>query len=688
MNAETEKQPKVQPEQSSDALLEVRNLKTYFYTEEGEVRAVDDATFSVKRGKILAIVGESGCGKTVTAYSILRLIQEPGKIVGGQILLNVGGETINVAKLNERSDKLFDVRGGLVSMIFQEPMTALSPVHTIGNQLCEAILLHQDVTKKQAEATAADMLSKVGIPGARERLSNYPHELSGGMRQRAMIAMALVCKPELLIADEPTTALDVTIQAQILELIRDLQRETGFAVILITHDLGVVAQTADDVAVMYLGRIVEEAPIRDLMKDPRHPYTQGLLLSLPSLSKEHEKLPSIEGSVPSLTELPPGCPFHPRCPHCEKGRCDVGGPPEMQDLGNGRRAACLRVNEISATAAEGNGRKSALAPSSSAALLSVRRLCKFFPVHSKGFLQKKIGDVKAVNDVSFDILPGETLGLVGESGCGKTTLARTILRALDPTSGEVLFRTNGSTVDLVTVADKELTDLRKRMQMIFQDPFASLNPRMTVASTVGEPLVIHGLAKGRELKDRVAEMLKMVGLKPEHMNRYPHAFSGGQRQRIGIARALVMRPAFVVADEAVSALDVSVQAQVINLLADLQEELKLTYIFVAHDLSVVQHISDRVAVMYAGKIVELADTKSIFNTPQHPYTEALMAAVPHPDPDIWMEFKLGGEVADPANLPSGCSFHPRCPLRMDKCDKERPELKKVDGCHVACHLRG
>ena len=321
-------------------------------------------------------------------------------------------------------------------------------------------------------------------------------------------------------------------------------------------------------------------------------------------------------------------------------------------------------------------------------LLSVRNLCKFFPVHSKGFFQRKIGDVKAVNDVSFDIMPGETLGLVGESGCGKTTLARTVLRALDPTSGEVLFRTNGRTVNLATVAGKELTDLRRKMQMIFQDPFASLNPRMTVASTVGEPLVIHGLAKGRELKDRVAEILKMVGLKPEHMNRYPHAFSGGQRQRIGIARALVMRPAFVVADEAVSALDVSVQAQVINLLADLQHELKLTYIFVAHDLSVVRHIADRVAVMYAGKIVELADTKSIFNTPQHPYTEALMSAVPHPDPDIRMEFKLGGEVADPANLPPGCSFHPRCPLRIDKCDKDLPELKKIDSCHVACHLRG
>ena len=341
------------PDGNGQALLDVRNLKTYFYTEEGEVRAVDDATFSVKRGKILAIVGESGCGKTVTAYSILRLIQEPGKIVGGQILLNAGGETIDVAKLNEKSSKLFDVRGGQVSMIFQEPMTALSPVHTIGNQLCEAILLHQNVTKKAAEDMAADMLSKVGIPGARERLANYPHELSGGMRQRAMIAMALVCKPELLIADEPTTALDVTIQAQILELIRDLQKETGFAVILITHDLGVVAQTADDVAVMYLGRIVEEAPIRELMKEPRHPYTQGLLRSLPSLTKEHEKLPSIKGSVPSLTELPPGCPFHPRCPHHEEGRCDVGGPPAMQDLGNGRSAACLRVNEINNSSTKG-----------------------------------------------------------------------------------------------------------------------------------------------------------------------------------------------------------------------------------------------------------------------------------------------------------------------------------------------
>jgi oligopeptide/dipeptide ABC transporter ATP-binding protein len=328
-------------------VLDVRNLKTFFYTEEGEVRAVDDASFSAERGKILAIVGESGCGKSVTAYSILRLIQDPGKIVSGQILLHPRhGGTIDITGLDEKSEKLFDVRGGLVSMIFQEPMTALSPVHTIGNQICEAILLHQDKTQKEAEQLAIDMLGKVGIPGAAERLTQYPHEMSGGMRQRVVIAMALVCNPELLIADEPTTALDVTIQAQILELIKDLQRDLGTAVILITHDLGVVAQTADDVAVMYLGRIIEEAPIRQLMKDPRHPYTMGLLKSLPSLSREHERLPSIEGSVPSLTELPPGCPFHPRCPFCEPGRCDMGGPPAKIELDDGRKVACLRVHEL------------------------------------------------------------------------------------------------------------------------------------------------------------------------------------------------------------------------------------------------------------------------------------------------------------------------------------------------------
>jgi oligopeptide/dipeptide ABC transporter ATP-binding protein len=334
--------------ESNDILLEVHDLRTFFRVEEGDVRAVDGATFAIRRGRILAIVGESGCGKSVTAYSVLRLVQPPGRIVGGRIVLHPRGKAaIDITALGDKSEMLYHVRGGLVSMIFQEPMTSLSPVHSIGNQVCEAILLHQKVTRREAEDLAVRMLGKVGIPGARQRLKQYPHEMSGGMRQRVVIAMALVCNPELLIADEPTTALDVTIQAQVLRLIRDLQRDLGTSVLLITHDLGVVAQTADDVAVMYLGRIVEEADVRGLLRDPRHPYTMGLLASLPSRSQKRARLSSIAGSVPSLTEIPPGCPFHPRCPHCAAGRCDVGGPPPLRDLGDGgRRVACLRAEEI------------------------------------------------------------------------------------------------------------------------------------------------------------------------------------------------------------------------------------------------------------------------------------------------------------------------------------------------------
>ncbi|MCH8514100.1 MAG: ABC transporter ATP-binding protein [Kiritimatiellae bacterium] len=688
-----------------ESILNVSDLKTHFHTEEGLIPAVDGVTFSVSKGKTLAIVGESGCGKSVTAYSLLRLIQAPGKIVGGQIKLKIDDElTVDIAELREKSDLLYHVRGGVISMIFQEPMTALSPVHTVGNQVCEAILTHNEVSPEEAEKQAVDMLRRVGIPGPEKRLKQYPFEFSGGMRQRVMIAMALVCKPKLLIADEPTTALDVTVQAQILKLIKDLQAEMETSVLLITHDLGVVAQTADDVAVMYLGRIVEQGPVREVLKNPRHPYTMGLLDSLPSINARAERLRAITGSVPSLTQIPAGCPFHPRCPYAVGGVCDVGHRPDLTELGPGRVVACVRAEEITreqpvrakpAIQSENplpsevketeNGDKAPVQP-----LLSVRNLCKHFPIRSKGLLKRQVATVRAVQDLSFDLYPGETLGIVGESGSGKTTAARTILRAIDPTAGQILFHRDGHTVDLATQSAKELKGLRTRMQMIFQDPFSSLNPRMTVGDIIGEPLRIHGLAEGDELKSRVETVLARVGLKPEHRVRYPHAFSGGQRQRIGIARALIMNPDLIIADEAVSALDVSVQAQVINLLEDLQEEFNLTYIFVAHDLSVIRHICDRIVVMYGGKVVEIAETETLFARPRHPYTQSLLAAIPHPDPDTPLAYNISGEVADPSALPPGCSFDPRCPhAKAGLCDiaGKPPPLQNLAPNHQAACVR-
>ena len=716
---------------ASGAILRIKDLHVRFDTEAGTVNAVDGISLAIGQGRILGLVGESGCGKSVTSQSILRLIRPPGKITSGSIELTntKSQDTVEVLGLAENAKTLYDVRGGMASMIFQEPMTALSPVHTVGNQVCEAILTHQNVTKAEAEKRAIEMLAKVGIPNPASRLKQYPFEFSGGMRQRVMIAMALVCNPSLLIADEPTTALDVTIQAQILQLIRKVRDDLGAGVLLITHDLGVVAQTADDVAVMYLGRIVEQGSVQDVLKNPKHPYTKGLLASLPGIHTDQHRLSSIKGSVPAAGQLPSGCPFHPRCPYHKPGLCDVGGPPALDARTEHHAAACLRWREIdtqkqskesntpsstplakkvaaSPTRTDKflspekstrnetndcNGSKKPLAPAetSQPPLLSVRNLCKFFPIRSQGVIRRKVGDVRAVNNVSFDLAAGATLGIVGESGSGKTTAARAILRAIDPTSGEVFFHHNGNQINITNLPSQELKPLRQQMQMIFQDPFSSLNPRMTVGEIVGEPLVIHKLASGQELRDKVVDALTRVGLKPEHRTRYPHAFSGGQRQRIGIARALIMNPSLIVADEAVSALDVSVQAQVINLLEDLQEELHLTYIFIAHDLSVVKHICDQVVVMYCGKVVERGNIDQIYATPLHPYTHALLAAVPSPDPDIRLRPAVAGETADPAKPPAGCSFHPRCPFaQKGLCDipgKPPPLQEYKPGQWTACY---
>ena len=594
-----------------DAVLSIRDLAVEFKTDTGLTRALVDVGFDVPRGQVTAIVGESGSGKSVTANCIMRLIQPPGRIVAGTIefaperALSCEGQApraprlrappFEIVSLPNRDPRLQELHGGLISMVFQEPMTALSPVYTVGNQVAEAILCHRDVSRRQAWRESAEMLERVGLDDIERRMRMYPFEFSGGMRQRVVIAMALVCHPEVLICDEPTTALDVTIQAEILTLIKDLQRDLGNSVIFITHDLGVVAQIADQVVVMYQGRVLEIGTVRQVLKDPVHPYTRGLLAAIPGLA-------------------PKGRPCAERTAardHCERGR--------------------RRGHRNAASAAASGGRTSG---QHAAGQQGLRR-----PMHDDTLLtvtglSKHFDGVPAVEDVSFDVRRSETLGIVGESGSGKTTLARCILRAIDPDAGVVRFRSAGGWVELQDLSPKELIPLRREMQMIFQDPFASLNPRMTVREILEEPLVIHRVGNREERLAAVLDMLDHVQLEHDSLTRYPHAFSGGQRQRIGIARALILRPNLVVCDESVSALDVSVQAQIINLLEDLQRDLGLTYLFVAHDLSVVQHICDRVLVMHRGRVVESGAVDDLFANPREDYTRLLLSAIPSPDPDV------------------------------------------------------
>jgi len=681
-----------------DNLLEVRDLKTHFFTDEGIVKAVDGVSFNIPRGKTLCVVGESGCGKSITARSILQVVDRPGRIVGGDILFQPEpGQTLNLAKMHPRGAEIRAIRGKDITMIFQEPMSSLSALYTIGNQIIEAIRWHLPLSKQEARNLAIQALGKVGIPRPAELIDSYSFELSGGMRQRAMIAMALVCEPKLLIADEPTTALDVTTQANILDLIRSLQRDMGMSVMFITHDLGVVAEIADEVAVMYLGAIVEHGPVQQIFDNPKHPYTRALLDSIPRLDvRRRSRLSAIRGIVPHPLHRPGGCPFHDRCEAAVAGICDTVVPPAVT-LDDGREVRCLMYGEqalipVQEIGRSVNGADEPVSPvlKSDKVVLRVRDLNMHFPI-TKGFFNRTVGYVKAVDGVSFEVYQGETLALVGESGCGKTTLGQTLLRLYDPTSGSMQYSpSEGETVDLAELDHSQLKHYHREIRMIFQDPHSSLNPRLPVLEIVGEALKVNGIAQGAALEERVRDMLQRVGLRPEYIRRYPHAFSGGERQRIGIARALAPYPKVVVADEPVSALDVSVQAQILNLLKDLQAEFGLTYLFISHDLSVVAHISDRVAVMYVGKIVELADTQTLFENPQHPYTEALLSAVLKPDPHARNDssrIRLEGDVADPANPPSGCAFHPRCRYAQAKCQTEVPALRTTrEGHFVACHF--
>ncbi len=567
-------------------LLSVSDLRTYFYTRSGVFRAVDGVSFSLERGETLGIVGESGSGKSVTCYSLMGLIpQPPGRIESGTAMFD-GVDLLNCTPAQSRA-----IRGKRISMIFQDPMTSLNPYLRISEQLIEPLIIHENISKKAALKRALEMLEAVGIVDAAKRLHSYPHEFSGGMRQRVMIAMALMTKPDLLIADEPTTALDVTVQAQILELIKTMQKELGMAVIFITHDLAVVSGLCDRTQVMYAGRIVETAPTRDIFARPQHPYTQALQRCIPALQPKGKELYAIPGLPPDLSK--------PLSEEQLLARFKL--PPETPPLDATKPR---QLGEV---------------------MIEVKDLQTHFPIKS-GFLVKKVTDVvKAVDGVSLQVREGEVLGLVGESGSGKSTLSRTVMQLVPTTGGTVVLE--GRNLTASSTAD--IHGVRRDLQMVFQDPYASLNPRMTVFATIAEPILVHKVCPPNEVTARVTELMTLVGLSPRFMKKYPHEFSGGQRQRIAIARALALNPRVIIADEPVSALDVSIQAQILNLLASLVRRMNLTMIFIAHDLAVVKHISDRIAVMYRGKIVELGDAVDIMERPQHPYTQKLISAIPH-----------------------------------------------------------
>jgi oligopeptide/dipeptide ABC transporter ATP-binding protein len=693
-------------EPAPDILLSVRDLATHYHTPEGLVKAVDGVSFDIPAGRVVGIVGETGCGKSVMARSILRIVERPGRIERGEILLKQGDGWRDLVPLEPYGEEMRRVRGGEIGLVFQEPMTSFSPVHTIGNQLLEAVRLHSDLTGDAARERGVELLTMVGIPRPEGYMDSYSWQMSGGLRQRAMIAMALAGSPRLLIADEPTTALDVITQAQILRTMGDLQASTNLSLLMITHDLGVIAQMADEVVVMYLGRAVERGPVEQIFHEPRHPYTRALLGSIPSSQRvSRSRLTAISGSVPHPLHRPDGCAFHPRC-GSNLGDVCQHAEPELYVIGARHEYSChlatVSTNGSTAVATEAAVTVAVEAlplidvtpavdparpPHLERPLLEVIDLFKTFPIQGTS-LGRVRGRIHAIDDVSFSLAEGETLALVGESGSGKTSVARCIMRDHTPDSGAIVFRpTEFAEVDLAKLSKRQLRPFRRDLQMVFQDPHSSLNPRMTVHDLISEPLVVNKVGDRRSRTERVGELLDLVGLRREYMMRYPHAFSGGQRQRIGIARALALNPRLVVADEPVSALDVSVQAQTLNLLLDLQERLGLTYLFVSHDLSVVRHISDRIAVMYAGQIVEMGERDAVLSSPQHPYTSALLGAVLKPDPRerVRLDPPRGG-VANLADLPSGCYFHPRCPFATDLCKTERPALEVLPSGHaVRCH---
>ena len=604
-------------------LLAIRDLRISFQLHDALIEAVRGISFTVPAGGTVALVGESGSGKTVVSQAVLGILPNAGRIMGGEILFsdpNRPGVTVDLARLPRESAQYRQIRGGRISIIFQEPMTALSPLHTVGDQVGEALRLHHGSGRQQTRSRTLDMLRLVGFPDPERALAAYPFELSGGLRQRVMIAMALICRPALLIADEPTTALDVTIQAQILKLIKDLQAELGMALLVITHDLGVVANLAEEVVVMYHGQIMERGSIERILNQPNHPYLKALLRAVPRLTMAPgERLQPLREIAPATGPLI----AHPE-PWPEGA--EYAGP-----------------------------------------LLAVEGLAKRYLIRKNGwFGAKQQAVIEAVVDASFEIKRGECLGLVGESGCGKTTISKIIMRAVKPDAGAVRFNDRGRIVDVLKLEGDELLRFRRKIQLVFQDPFSALNPRMTVFDIVAEPLVIHGIGGESERAEMVKELMRLVGLDARTLKRYPHSFSGGQRQRIGIARALALHPELLVCDEPVSALDVSIQAQILNLLKDLQGVLGLTYLFVSHNLAVVRYVADRIAVMCGGRIVELAPTERLFRAPIHPYTQALLSAVPEPDLSKMLDLRqlMEGRASDPTAWPKPFRVEPGREPRM------------------------
>jgi peptide/nickel transport system ATP-binding protein len=725
-------------------VLEIQDLSTHIKLTSSVVQAVGNVDMIVDAGETLGIVGESGCGKSMTGLSIMGLLPPGGAIVGGSIKL-AGRELVGL-----KDEELRQIRGNEVSMIFQDPLTSLDPTKTIGYQVAEPVRLHRGASKTDALDRAVDVLALVGLPRPKERLGDYPHQLSGGLRQRVMIAMALACEPKLLIADEPTTALDVTIQAQILALLKDLKQRLGMAMLLITHDMGVIAGHADRVNVMYAGRIVETAEADQLFTEMHHPYTQALLASIPQLDQDARKaLHAIPGLPPDLAHLPQGCRFAARCTRASD-KCRVEEPPlsgktfdhkyacwhpvagplalavigeagpddastglvapdavSVAEAAAGEKpqagpdsigsaesaeqpvvvAAGLEVTpdgrlevterEVAVAAAAGDGAVS---------LLELRNLVKEFPITSGAILQRKVSSVKAVSDVSFSVPAGTTFGLVGESGCGKTTIGKMIVALEKPNSGEITL--NGE--DVSKLHGSDLRRKRRDLQLMFQDPHSSLDPRMRVGAVIGEPLAVQGLGSKRAQRDRVFELLGEVGLPRNAVERYPHEFSGGQRQRIGLARALTLNPKLIVADEPVSALDVSIRAQVLNLMKRLQASHGLTYVVISHDMAVVKYMAERIGVMYLGKLVELGSAQDIYERAAHPYTAGLIATIPVPQPAVERAkhgAAISGELPSPVNPPSGCRFRTRCKFAQERCAAEEPLLRSFGPGHVAaCHF--
>ncbi|MBD8065982.1 ABC transporter ATP-binding protein [Devosia sp. PTR5] len=669
---------------SSTPLIEVQNLRTAFAFGSRTVPALHDVSFEASPGRVLGIVGESGSGKSLTARAIMRMLPENASVEAGEARF----DGRNLLELDENAMRA--IRGAEIAMVFQDPQTALNPVKTVGWQIEEALIVH-GAAKAGARSRAIELLSMVGIPEPERRIDEFPHQFSGGMRQRVVIAIAIANSARLIIADEPTTALDVTIQAQVLRLLVDLKQRLGIAVILITHDMGVVAEICDDIVVMYAGRVVERGTVEAVFADPQHPYTRDLLHSMPRIDSERRaELPTIPGATPDLSRLPPGCPFHPRCSLAEDV-CRTSVPPLAALPGRpGRLTACHVAQRLGALPPRTAAIEAPVADRQfhdQAPILVVEDLVVEF---SRGGLFGRTPPVRAVDHVSLDLRPGETLGLVGESGCGKTSLSRALVGLNPISAGKV--EVDG--MDVTGFDAAQSAKVREQVQYVFQDPYASLNPRLTIRQILSEALEQRGVARGAR-EAEAARLLDMVGLDPSYLERYPKAFSGGQRQRIGIARALAVEPRLLICDEPVSALDVSIQAQVINILAELRDRLGLGILFIAHDLSVVRHLSDRVAVMYLGRIVETGPAAEVYARPRHPYTAVLLSSTPRPVPDadaMSRKIVLGGDMPSPRNPPSGCRFRTRCPIgplyHPDRqiCVSDEPALSGAGAQKAACHF--